>query len=143
MFQFTGVNEKHLLRKVAARHLPAGIAGRKKRGFSIPVPEVLQSNMNKVRDYLLSGQSLARSLYRPRKLESMLAFRNTGYAPLEKHKEFMVWKLFLLEIWKQHYLGARREPPTRPAPSVPEPARQMAEHCRMATPSVRPSEGGM
>lgn len=103
-FNFHAVNEKFILRKVAEKHLPHEIAWRKKRGFSIPVPEVLMSNLDKVRDYLMASSSVARERYSERELEKMLRFKNRMYSPLEKHKEFMVWKLFLIEVWKTHYM---------------------------------------
>jgi asparagine synthase (glutamine-hydrolysing) len=113
-FRFNAVQEKRILRAVAARYLPDSIRSRKKRGFSIPVPEMLLSNMDKVRTHLLDAGSLARSLYTASQIERLLAFRPSFYSPLEKDKEFMVWKLFLLEVWRRHYLCARRaaRPPT-------------------------------
>lgn len=111
-FRFHAVQEKRVLRDVGRRYLPDSIWTRKKRGFSIPVPEMLQSNMDKVRGYLLNPSSLARSLYSARELERLLSFRATFYSPLEKDKEFMVWKLFLLEVWRRHYLQSGPRPET-------------------------------
>jgi asparagine synthase (glutamine-hydrolysing) len=114
-FRFNAVQEKRILREVAKTYLPDVIRGRKKRGFSIPVPEMLLSNRDKVRDYLLAPASLARSLYSPAQIGRLLDFKPSFYSPLEKDKEFMVWKLFLLEVWRKHYLqpggfgGARKE----------------------------------
>jgi len=109
-FHFDAVQEKRILRSVAARYLPDTIRGRKKRGFSIPVPEMLLSNMDKVRNYLLDPASLARSLYTAPQIEKMLGFKPSFYSPLEKDKEFMVWKLFLLEVWRRYYLGGGQAP---------------------------------
>lgn len=109
-FHFDAVQEKRILREVAKRYLPEDIRGRKKRGFSIPVPEMLLSNRDKVRGYLLDPSSLARSLYTASQIEKMLAFKPSFYSPLEKDKEFMVWKLFLLEVWSRHYLRAAPAP---------------------------------
>jgi asparagine synthase (glutamine-hydrolysing) len=105
-FRFNAVQEKRIVRDVAAQYLPDSIWKRKKRGFSIPVPEMLRSNMDKVRGYLHAGSSIARTLYSAREIDSLLAFRPSFYSPLEKDKEFMVWKLFLLEAWRKHYMQA-------------------------------------
>jgi asparagine synthase (glutamine-hydrolysing) len=98
-FRFSEANEKHILRAVAARHLPPETAHRKKRGFLVPVAEILKANLANVRERLLDPQSLARRYFSPAQIERMLAFRTVLYSPIEKQKEFLVWKFFLLESW--------------------------------------------
>ena len=67
-FNMKKANEKYILRKIARKYLPNEIAIRKKRGFSLPIPQVLKSNMDKVKGYLLSHNSLALSLFHRKKI---------------------------------------------------------------------------
>jgi asparagine synthase (glutamine-hydrolysing) len=108
-FRFGSGQEKRILRHVASRYLPHEIAFRKKRGFMIPMPEVLKSNPAKVRDYLQSAGSLARERFSAREIDRMLRFRSVMYSPFDKHKEFLVWKLFLMEAWRRQYIGVSRQ----------------------------------
>jgi len=100
-FNFHAVREKHILRRIAAKYLPAETASRKKRGFLVPVAEILKSNADKVRGYLLNDGSLARQFFKRAALERMLTFRTVLYSPIEKQREFLVWKFFLLEAWRR------------------------------------------
>jgi asparagine synthase (glutamine-hydrolysing) len=106
-FDFHAVREKHILRRIAARYLPAETALRKKRGFLVPVAEILKSNADKVRGYLLDEGSVARRFFGSREMERMLGFRTVLYSPIEKQKEFLVWKFFLLETWRRGWQDGR------------------------------------
>lgn len=102
VFNFYKNNEKLIQREVAKEYLPPDIYTRKKRGFSIPMELVLKSNTDKVRDYVSAPNSIARSLYSASELERMFEFKNTLYSPLHKQKEFVLWRLFLLDVWKKN-----------------------------------------
>ena len=102
VFRFTKNNEKFILRRVAEKYLPVEIYARKKRGFSIPMEQVLKSNKDKVRQYVLSSGSIARDFYSARQIEKMLDFKNVLYSPVHKQKEFVLWRLFLLEVWRRN-----------------------------------------
>jgi asparagine synthase (glutamine-hydrolysing) len=103
VFSFQQSHEKWVLREVARKLLPPEIAGRQKRGFSIPMPEVLQSNADKMRDLLLHDDSVARAFFNPEHIDWLMGFKNTMYSPLHKHREFLCWRLLLIEIWRRHY----------------------------------------
>lgn len=103
-FNMKKANEKYILREVAKRYLPNEIAMRKKRGFSLPIPQVLKSNIDKIRGYLLSGNSLALSLFSRREIENLFNFKTRLYSPIEKEKEVLLWKLYLLEVWNKLYI---------------------------------------
>lgn len=104
-FNFNSVNEKFLLREVAVDCLPVNIYTRKKRGFSIPLAEVLKSDQDKVRDYIFQENSISRSFFSIGTLRKLVNFKDSMYHPLEKEKEFLLWKLFLLEVWKAKVLS--------------------------------------
>lgn len=101
LFNFHKSNEKFILRQVAKEYLPQELYLRKKRGFSIPMELVLKSNKDKVRDYVCSSSALSREFFTKKQLNSLFNFKNVLYSPLHKQKEFILWRLFLLEVWKK------------------------------------------
>jgi len=103
-FNMKQAREKFILRQIARKYLPPDIVTRKKRGFSVPVPEVLRSNMDKVRSYVLDRNGVARQFLQQKKLEKLFDFRDVKYSPLEKEKETLLWKFFIIEAWKRQYL---------------------------------------
>lgn len=107
VFNFSKSNEKFILKKVAENYLPEEIYSRKKRGFSIPIELVLKSNRDKVRDYITADNSIAREFYTAKELESLFNFKNTLYSPLHKEKEFILWRLFILDVWKKNVFNQR------------------------------------
>lgn len=98
-FNMAESNEKYILREIAKKYLPQEIVSRKKRGFGLPVPQVLRSNMPEIKDYLLANGSLALSLFSKKKIEGLFNFKTCLYSPLEKEKETLLWKLYILEVW--------------------------------------------
>jgi len=105
--------EKAFLRALAEGLLPPRIASRPKLGFPLSMAEVLKSNRRKVLDYLLAPDSFAREHYSRERIEALADFRPRRYSPLEKEKEFLLWKLFLIEAWRRWLLGFRREASNR------------------------------
>lgn len=103
MFRFNEGREKVALRQLGRKLLPKSIAGRRKRGFSIPMPEVIKSNYEKMSDLLLSRESVARRFFGRSELEKMIKFKVRMYSPLQKHREFLCWRLLLIEIWRKYY----------------------------------------
>ncbi len=93
--------EKYILRKVAEKYLPLDIVYRKKRGFMLPMDDVLKANKEKVRAYVHESSSISRKLLSSDYIDylfepSLLKAQNTS-------KEYMLWRLFLLEIWVKSY----------------------------------------
>lgn len=104
-FNMKEANEKYILREIARKYLPEEIVSRKKRGFGLPIPQVLKSNMPKIKDYLLAKNSLALSLFSKKKIESLFNFKTCLYSPFEKEKEVLLWKLYILEVWNNYVKG--------------------------------------
>ncbi|MBN2301450.1 MAG: asparagine synthase (glutamine-hydrolyzing) [Lentisphaerae bacterium] len=106
-FNFFGVQEKLILRKLAETCLPSDIAWRKKRGFLLPIADMILLNKEFVRDALMASDSAARDYFSVREMEKMLQFRKVMYQPLEKEKEVLVWRLLLFSLWHRHCLAVR------------------------------------
>src|SRR5262249_10478272 len=56
-----GLTTKHVVRRVAARHLPPSVARQRKRGFRVPVAALLRGPLREWLTDLLSGPSLRQS----------------------------------------------------------------------------------
>lgn len=98
-FRFGDVQEKLILRKLAEKKLPPGIAWRKKRGFFLPIADVLLRNRDFVEQTLLAPDSIALEWMPARDIRGAMKFRKTMYHPLEKQKEVLLWRLLLLSLW--------------------------------------------
>lgn len=95
------VNEKLILREVAKKYLPAEVCSRKKRGFFLPMHDVLFSDIDKVKSYLLNINSIAIQLLGTKAIEHL--FIPSRYNIVNMHNEYMLWRLYLLEIWAREY----------------------------------------
>ncbi len=93
----TSLNEKYILREVAKRYLPEGLVNRKKRGFMLPMKEVLESNFDKVKSYALAENSITSRFIPRKKIESL--FKPSAIPPLAMEREYLLWRIFLLEVW--------------------------------------------
>lgn len=97
-FNFGSSNEKYILREVAKKYLPEKVVNRKKRGFFMPMFDVLNSDIDKVRSYVLSEESLSSQLMPRKTLETLFDFNVPEIIKMQK--EYLLWRLFLLEIWR-------------------------------------------
>lgn len=91
---------KHILRSIALKYLPPEIAFRKKQGMGLSMLEIISSNKPKVRDYLLSANSLALSLFSRSKVESVV-----NNEALDSR---FLSRLYVLEIWARQYLSQKK-----------------------------------
>jgi len=94
--------EKYILRQIAFSYLPPQTAFQKKRGFMLPNREVLNADISKVRDYVTSSGSLASRLLSRRRIASL--FVSTGIPLLDMEREYLLWRIFLLEVWNKTYV---------------------------------------
>lgn len=102
-FSFRRPDEKYILKTVASSHLPSTIISRKKRGFLIPMSDVLRSNPDKVRAYVMDPGSLSRRLLPLRTIENLFSYTPSMYSPIHKEKEFLLWRCFMLDTWAKVY----------------------------------------
>lgn len=100
-FNFSAANEKLILREVAKRYLPTEVVTRKKRGFFLPIDDVVQQDITKVRDYALSSGAIAVQLLGKPFVEQL--FEKSNHKVFQMQKEYFLWRIFLLEVWAKHY----------------------------------------
>jgi asparagine synthase (glutamine-hydrolysing) len=89
---------KVLLRKVAARYLPAGTAHAPKRGFTVPLKSWMSPARTTewIRESLLDGQAVARGIFDVRALPNVVA----GLSNVEgAGNAEALYRLLMLELW--------------------------------------------
>jgi asparagine synthase (glutamine-hydrolysing) len=107
-FKLADGRTKILLREVAARHLPAEILSRPKRGFAPPVDRWLRQELRDMsRDLLLAHDAMARDLFERRELERLLA----DHQARRLEAGWAIWTLLMLEVWGRSVLRAEPEAP--------------------------------
>ena len=74
---------------------------RKKRGFMLPMDDVVYSNRDKVEQYVRDPASISRRILSVTFIKNL--FIPSAHPLIAKQKEYMLWRLFLLEVWvKSH-----------------------------------------
>jgi asparagine synthase (glutamine-hydrolysing) len=103
--KLAGGTTKILLRRVAARRLPAEILARPKRGFAPPVSRWLREDLRDLaHDLLLGPDALGRSLFERREVARLLA----DHEAKRLEAGWAIWTLLMLELfWREVAQGAR------------------------------------
>lgn len=92
---------KSLLKKVAARLVPAEVVYRRKMGFGVPVGKWFRGEMKDfIRSVLLSQKALDRGIVRPEMLTRYVNEHILG----ERDHSFQIWTLLMLELWFQKFI---------------------------------------
>ena len=95
-----GFTTKWILRRAAARLIPAAILERPKVGFRVPVNRWFQGPMRDfVFDHLRGRDSRTRAYYDPTVLDRTLDEHVAG----RQNHEKLIWALLNLEIWHRQY----------------------------------------
>jgi asparagine synthase (glutamine-hydrolysing) len=115
-----GVTGKVAVRRAFARDLPPGIAGRRKRGFGVPVSRWFRGDLAELaRDLLLDERARGRGLFRPETVERVLGEHTSGRADHGAR----LWSLVMLELWQRFYVESERPPAGADDALVTAPAR--------------------
>jgi len=100
-----GHRGKHLLRKVAARWLPADVLDKPKQGFGIPLAKWFRGPLaGLAADVLGSRAFRERGLIRPVAAQRYLKDHLDGQADYGE----LLWLVLSLELWARRYLDAAR-----------------------------------
>jgi asparagine synthase (glutamine-hydrolysing) len=92
---------KHLLKRAMNGRLPPGIAGRKKKGFGIPVAQWLKTDLREPLLDALSPDRLRRQgLFQAREVERLIREHLAGTRDHRKQ----LWTLFVFQLWYEHYV---------------------------------------
>jgi asparagine synthase (glutamine-hydrolysing) len=100
-YKMRGATLKYLLKKVAARMLPADTLRRRKMGFGVPVGDWMRKELRPMlEDLLLSPQSRARNYFRPGPLRQLVREHVAG----SHDHSYQLWSLLWLELWHREFL---------------------------------------
>jgi asparagine synthase (glutamine-hydrolysing) len=95
---------KHLLKRALADTLPAGIAGRAKKGFGVPIAEWLKGELREALEDELSPERLRRQgLFEPVAVQRLLTEHMTGRRDHRKP----LWTLFVFQLWHRRWAERR------------------------------------
>lgn len=95
---------KYLLRKVAARYLPASILAPRKQGFTVPIGRWLRGGLGDLARALLASERFAaRGVIRQDRALALMDMHRTGRYELG-HR---LWSLVVLEVWCRVWLDGQ------------------------------------
>lgn len=99
--RFKNGHGKYLLRKVAARYLPADILKPRKQGFTIPIGAWLKGDLGVWAESLFtSDRFVQRGIFKSEKVLELLRMHQSGKLELG-HR---IWSLIVLEIWFREWI---------------------------------------
>ena len=95
-----GTESKHILKKVAARHVPAECVYRPKEGFSMPVKQWLCDELRPLMEELLDPVRLGREgILEGRAVERLKEEHLEGRA----NHSHALWALMVFQDWKRRW----------------------------------------
>jgi len=101
--KLAGRETKSLLKRVAARHVPAECVYRPKQGFSIPIKTWLGNEFRPLMEELLAPDRLAaEGLFNPAEVQRL---RSEHLAGAENHSH-VLWGLLVLQDWRRRWCPA-------------------------------------
>jgi asparagine synthase (glutamine-hydrolysing) len=102
---------KYLLKRAMADRLPAGIAGRPKKGFGIPVAQWFKDDLREALQDELSPAVLRRQgIFEPASVQRLVREHLGGRRDHRKQ----LWTLFVFQLWQRRWL--ENAGPARPVP---------------------------
>lgn len=97
-----GFTTKYLLKRLMADRLPAGVAGRRKQGFAVPVGQWLRGELKGLATDLLSPAALRRQgIFQTTTVQRLLADHLDGRA--DNRKE--LWTLMCFQLWYRQWMA--------------------------------------
>jgi asparagine synthase (glutamine-hydrolysing) len=99
-YKFRKGPSKYLLRKLLQTKMPGDLAFRKKRGFSIPLREWLNSDLRPLMDEYLDETRLTRDgLFDAKEVSRLVKEYRSGYA----NHSHLLFSFITFQLWKERY----------------------------------------
>ena len=96
-----GLESKHILKKIAAPFLPAGIIKRGKKGFGVPIGSWIRSDFKElILDHLSEDKIRRQGLFDPGCVKGILDQHFRKKADNRKK----IWTILMFELWAETYL---------------------------------------
>ncbi|NLU33595.1 MAG: asparagine synthase (glutamine-hydrolyzing) [Wolinella succinogenes] len=102
-YKIFGKSTKFILRELAKKYLPHTLLEQPKRGFEVPLRAWVEGELKELIFDSLSKNCLSRELIKSRFVDALLN-KPQDFAPEKRAK--MLWSLFSLEVWYEHYQKA-------------------------------------
>lgn len=97
-----GFTTKYLLKRLMADRLPAGVTGRRKQGFAVPVGRWLRGELKDLATDLLSAETLRRQgIFQPKTVQRLLTDHIAGRADYRKE----LWTLMCFQLWHRRWMS--------------------------------------
>ncbi|MCA0353369.1 MAG: asparagine synthase (glutamine-hydrolyzing) [Chloroflexi bacterium] len=98
--KINGMKLKYLLKRVAAKVLPAQILERRKAGFSVPIPQWLKTDLRPLVNQKLSVEALTeQGFFNPQYIATMLSDHWAGRHDYSRQ----IWNLLMFSMWYERY----------------------------------------
>jgi asparagine synthase (glutamine-hydrolysing) len=98
------LDTKHLLKQAMEDVLPAGIAGRAKKGFGIPIGAWFKGRLREaLQDELSPDRVRRQGLFEPAEVQRLVAEHLSGRRDHRK----ALWTLFVFQLWHREWLEGR------------------------------------
>jgi asparagine synthase (glutamine-hydrolysing) len=94
----TGMGKKHVLKTIAARHVPERLIDRPKMGFAIPIAKWVNGELNREIKELLGRKTMLDTCINRDRCRSLLA--SPGFAKT-KYGSFLLWRMYAFMKWEQ------------------------------------------
>jgi asparagine synthase (glutamine-hydrolysing) len=95
---------KYLLRKVAARYVPAEIAQLPKQGFGFPIGQWLRGELRTtLESRLRTSKFVEQGIFRPEYIQQLLTEHMAG----SQDHSYRLWLLLGMEVWHELYIEGR------------------------------------
>ncbi len=102
-----GGRSKVVLKTAFADLIPPAIRTRPKMGFGVPLDRWFRGDLKEeIRAVLLDPHALARGLFRPEAIRTLLEDHAAG----RRDHAYRLWALLMLELWFRHHLDAPAGP---------------------------------
>ena len=114
-YKLRGRTGKYILRRALAPILPSNILNRDKRGFAVPIDRWFRQELRTaIYGVLLDPRTLARGLFRPEAIKTMLDEHASGRV----NHRYRLWTLLMLELWFRTYVDRPHTELTGPAEGI-------------------------
>jgi asparagine synthase (glutamine-hydrolysing) len=102
-----GLERKRVLKKTAARILPAEVLSRRKRGFGIPIGAWFRGPLRPLLlDTLQSPRARQRGYFQPRFVDRLVR----EHLSQRRDHTLRLWQLLMFELWHRRYLDSSSSP---------------------------------
>lgn len=97
-----GLTKKYILRRTMARHLPPQVLRGKKRGFNVPIPIWLRTDLRELVHEVLGPKRLKEvGFFNPEVVSTLVRAHEERRADYSRN----IWGLLIFMLWHEEYLG--------------------------------------